>query len=94
LAPEERLEVKLVPRPEEIEFLCGLTRHDMRLVDHIHDMVDTLHAMCETRTGMAEQVKPAVTFAVKEACELRDLMIARANRLLRELVEKVRRECP
>lgn len=91
---EEIRKVKLVPRPEEVPIICGLTRADERRVDYIHDMVDTLHSLCEERVGMAEQVKPAKSFKIKEACSLRDFMIENANKLLRELLEKARRGCP
>jgi len=90
----QEIEVKLIPRPEEIPVLCGITRADMRQVDYIHDLVDTLHSFCEVRTGMAEQVKPAVSFNIEDACRLRDLMIENANRLLKELLERVLKECP
>ena len=94
MAEEKRIEVKLVPTREEVAIICGLTRADERRVDYIHDFVDTLHSMCEERVGMAEQVKPAVTFGILEACTLRNLMIERADKLLRELIEKIKRECP
>jgi len=86
-------------REEEVEILkvpmiCGLTKEDERRVNWIHDMVDTLHSMCVERVGMAEQVKPAKSFLIPEACELRDLIIERTHILLRDLIDKVRTECP
>ena len=91
---QEEKQLRVTITPEETPILCGLTKGDQRRIDFIHNTVDTLHSLCETRTGMAEQVKPAVSFKIREACILRDLMIRHANKFLGELIEKVKRTCP
>jgi len=94
MVEEKEVKVTILPRREDIAIICGLTRADERRVDYIHNMVDTLHSLCEERVGMAEQVKPAVTFGLAEACELRDIMIENAHKYLRELIKKAREVCP
>lgn len=92
MAEKKPIEVKLVR--EERPIICGLTYTDLRRVEYIHSMVDTLHSMCEIREGMSGQVKPAASFKIAEACTLRDFTIENGNKLLTELLEKAKKNCP